>query len=104
VKYVFSIDILSIDAWFKEAIQIDGQIVQSWDDVLALSILWNDESLLDQCLKAGADPLAAIVLVLAKQNGQSNIYKKLLAAGNIQSRFNIHIMLRGFLTQKCAQK
>jgi hypothetical protein len=49
--------------------------------------MWNNESLLDQCLKAGADPRVAIVtakkltvMELAKQNGQSNLYKKLLDA------------------------
>jgi hypothetical protein len=82
--------------------QLDGQIVHSWDDVLALSVMWNNESLLDQCLKAGADPLAAIVtaktltvMELAKQNGQSNRYKKLvkhlesLFKQLLQSRFKI---------------
>jgi hypothetical protein len=94
----FSFDVSSTAAWFKEAIQLDSQIVQSWDDVLALSVLWNKESLLDQCLKEGADPRAAkvtakqlTVLELASQNGQTNLYKKLLAAGLakqlLQSRF-----------------
>jgi hypothetical protein len=51
---------------------------------LALSVLWNNESLLDQCLKAGADPRAATVtskkitvMQLAKQNGLSKLFKKL---------------------------
>jgi hypothetical protein len=81
--------------------QLDGQLVLSWDDVLALSVLWNNESLLDQCLKAGADPRAAIVTAkkltvveLASQNSQINLYKKLMAAGLakqlLQSRFKIY--------------
>jgi hypothetical protein len=70
-------------------------------------VLWNKESLLDQCLKAGPDPRAAIVTAeklsvveLAKKNDQSNIYKKLVKQ-LLQSRFKIFLPI--FVSQKPQQ-
>jgi hypothetical protein len=69
---------------------------------LALSVLWNNESLLDQSLKAGANPAAKVtakkltVVEQAKQNGHSNLYKKLLDAIKqlLQSRYHLEKTLK----------